>query len=112
MNAPTIPEGKPVRKTWLKSVVYWLFLFLGTGLVALLVAAYVLTDNIRSLTAHLPHTDRIEIESVHLNGEEIDGVLATKILTGSENQELENLWRSQNYTYGAEVMCHEPGYRI
>ena len=73
---------------------------------------YAETNNVRSLTSHLPPIDRIEIEFVHVRFETIDKVIATKTLTGAEAQELTNIWRSQNYVYGIEVNCHAPAYRI
>jgi hypothetical protein len=39
-------------------------------------------------------------------------VEATKTLSGNEAKEFVGIWRSQNYFYGVEAACHEPGYRV
>ncbi len=64
------------------------------------------------LTSYLPPCDRVEVELVHVNFEQIDRVIAEKTLTGADADDLEGLWRSQSYTYFLRVNCHAPAYRI
>ena len=64
------------------------------------------------LTSYLPHCDRIEVELVHVNGESIDRVIASKTLTDPEAGQLQAIWRSQDYSYSGHVQCHAPAYRL
>jgi hypothetical protein len=64
------------------------------------------------LTSYLPDCDRIEVELVHVNFESIDRVIATKTLTGPDTKQLQDIWRSQDYSYAGHVMCHAPAYRL
>jgi hypothetical protein len=115
---------KSAPKKWF-GVRRWLFLtLLACGIIGLVV--YVLyagsqlvtmgviphERELRALTIKLPDVERIEVELVHVHFDTIDKVLDSKILTGDQVKELENLWRSQSYTFDGHVLCHEPIYRI
>lgn len=67
---------------------------------------------LRPVTTQLSDVDRVEIEAIFGQETIIDQVVSSKILVGTDTQQIVTLWRSQKYFYGPGALCHSPAYRI
>lgn len=67
-------------------------------------------------TRNLPAIDKIELLKLKPRADRpvedaAGGIVATKVLKGTEAQKLASLWRRQTYTANLAA-CHEPAYAI